>query len=290
MRILITGASGFLGSAVRAHWARHDVCTLGRGRRSDFQWAPTDGEMGATALQGMEAVVHFAGESLGPGRWTAGKKARIRESRIQGTKLLCQQIAQLNSPPKVLLAASGIGYYGDCGDTVVDESAPQGAGFLAELCEEWEAATRPAQEAGVRVVHLRLGIVLGEKGGALAAMRLPFRLGLGGRLGSGQQWMPWIGLADTVRAVDFLMTNDCAAGPVNLVSGAVRNIEFTKALGAAMKRPTLLPVPAWGLRLLLGEAADEMLLSSTRAKPGRLGDLGFVPQQRTLSEALDVAL
>ena len=246
--------------------------------------------MGATALQGMEAVVHFAGESLGPGRWTAGKKARIRESRIQGTKLLCQQIAQLDSPPKVLLAASGIGYYGDCGDTVVDESAPQGTGFLAELCEEWEAATRPAQEAGVRVVHLRLGIVLGEKGGALAAMRLPFRLGLGGRLGSGQQWMPWIGLADTVRAVDFLMTKDCAAGPVNLVSGAVRNIEFTKALGAAMKRPTLLPVPAWGLRLLLGEAADEMLLSSTRAQPGRLGDLGFVPQQRTLSEALDVAL
>ena len=246
--------------------------------------------MGATALQGMEAVVHFAGESLGPGRWTAGKKARIRESRIQGTKLLCQQIAQLDSPPKVLLAASGIGYYGNCGDTVVDESAPQGTGFLAELCEEWEAATRPAQEAGVRVVHLRLGIVLGEKGGALAAMRLPFRLGLGGRLGSGQQWMPWIGLADTVRAVDFLMTKDCAAGPVNLVSGAVRNIEFTKALGAAMKRPTLLPVPAWGLRLLLGEAADEMLLSSTRAQPRRLGDLGFVPQQRTLSEALDVAL
>ena len=263
---------------------------MGRGGRSDFQWAPTDGEMDATALEGMETVVHLAGESLGPGRWTAGKKARIRESRIQGTKLLCQQIAQLDSPPKVLLAASGIGFYGDCGDTVVDESAPQGAGFLADLCGEWEAATRPAQQAGVRVVNLRLGIVLGAEGGALAAMRLPFRLGLGGRLGSGQQWMPWIGLADTVRAVDFLMTNDRAAGPVNLVSGAVRNLEFTKALGAALKRPTLLPVPTWGLRLLLGEAAEEMLLSSTRGQPGRLDALGFEPQHRTLPEALAAEL
>ena len=157
---------------------------MGRGERSDFQWEPTDGEMDATALEGIGTVVHLAGESLGPGRWTAGKKARIRESRIQGTKLLCQQIAQSDSPPKVLLAASGIGFYGDCGDTEVDESAPQGAGFLAELCGEWEEATRPAQEVGVRVVHLRLGIVLGAEGGALAAMRLPFRLGLGGRLGS----------------------------------------------------------------------------------------------------------
>lgn len=246
--------------------------------------------MDATALEGMETVVHLAGESLGPGRWTAGKKERIRESRIQGTKLLCQQIAQSDAPPKVLLAASGIGFYGDCGDTVVDESASQGEGFLAELCGEWEAATRPAQEVGVRVVHFRLGIVLGAEGGALAAMRLPFRLGLGGRLGSGQQWMPWIGLADTVRAVDFLMTNDRAEGPVNLVSGAVRNLEFTKVLGAAVKRPTLLPVPAWGLRLLLGEAADEMLLSSTRANPGRLDALGFVPHQRTLPDALSAAL
>ncbi len=290
MRILITGASGFLGSALRAHWARHEVCTLGRGERSDFQWEPTDGEMDATALEGIGTVVHLAGESLGPGRWTAGKKARIRESRIQGTKLLCQQIAQSDSPPKVLLAASGIGFYGDCGDTEVDESAPQGAGFLAELCGEWEEATRPAQEVGVRVVHLRLGIVLGAEGGALAAMRLPFWLGLGGRLGSGQQWMPWIGLADTVRAVDFLMTNDRAEGPVNLVSAAVRNLEFTKALGSALKRPTLLPVPAWGLRLLLGEAAEEMLLSSTRGQPGRLGALGFEPQHRTLPEALAAVL
>ena len=290
MRILITGGSGFLGSALRQHWSGYEVRTLGRGGRSDFQWAPTGGEMDATALEGVETVVHLAGESLGTGRWTAGKKVRIRESRVLGTKLLCQQIAQLDSPPKVLLAASGIGFYGDCGDVEVDESASQGTGFLAELCGEWEAATRPAQEAGVRVVHLRLGIVLGAEGGALAAMRLPFRLGIGGRLGSGQQWMPWIGLADTVRAVDFLMTNDRAEGPVNLVNGSVRNIDFTKALGAAMKRPTLLPVPAWGLRLLLGEAADEMLLSSTRANPGRLDALGFVPQQQTLSEALDVAL
>ena len=279
-----------MGSALRGHWAGHEVRTLGRSGRSDFLWAPTNGEMDAAALEGVETVVHLAGESLGPSRWTTGKKVRIRESRVQGTKLLCQQIAQLDSPPKVLLAASGIGFYGDCGDTVVDESAPQGAGFLADLCGEWEAATRPAQQAGVRVVNLRLGIVLGAEGGALAAMRLPFRLGLGGRLGSGQQWMPWIGLADTVRAVDFLMTNDRAAGPVNLVSGAVRNLEFTKALGAAMKRPTLLPVPAWGLRLLLGEAADEMLLSSTRVQSGRLGDLGFVPQYRTLPEALAEAL
>ena len=279
-----------MGSALREYWSGHEVRTLGRGGRSDFQWAPADREMDATALEGVETVVHLAGEPLGPSRWTAGKKARIRESRIQGTKLLCQQIAQSDSPPKVLLAASGIGFYGDCGDTVVDESAPQGAGFLADLCGEWEAATRPAQQAGVRVVNLRLGIVLGAEGGALAAMRLPFRLGLGGRLGSGQQWMPWIGLADTVRAVDFLMTNDRAEGPVNLVSGAVRNLEFTKALGAAVKRPTLLPVPAWGLRLLLGEAAEEMLLSSTRGKPGRLDALGFVPQQRTLPEALDVTL
>ena len=275
---------------MRGHWAGQEVRTLGRGGLSDFQWAPADGVMDATALEGVETVVHLAGESLGPGRWTGGKKARIRESRIQGTKLLCQQIAQSDSLPKVLLAASGIGFYGNCGDTVVDESAPQGTGFLADLCGEWEAATMPAQEAGVRVVHLRLGIVLGAEGGALAAMRLPFRLGFGGRLGSGQQWMPWIGLADTVRAVDFLMTNDRAAGPVNLVSGAVRNLEFTKALGAALKRPTLMPVPAWGLRLLLGEAADEMLLSSTRVQSGRLGDLGFMPQYRTLPEALAEAL
>ena len=215
--------------------------------------------------------MHLAGENIAAGRWTEATKARIKESRIRGTRLLCESVARLHRPPKVLVCASAIGYYGDRGVSVVDEDSSPGAGFLAEVCREWEAATAAARASGIRVVQLRLGVVLTAAGGALAKLLLPFQLGAGGRLGSGEQYMSWVSIDDVIGAILHVLRTDTLQGPVNAVAPhPVTNQEFTKTLGRVLMRPTLFPVPAVAARLAFGEMADEMLLASTRVAPTRL--------------------
>jgi len=233
-------------------------------------------------------VVHLAGESIAAGRWTPAAKQRIRDSRLQGTRLLAESLAKLAHRPRVLVSASAIGIYGDRGDEALDESAGLGADFLATLGREWEAATQSASDAGIRVVQLRLGIILAREGGALGRMLTPFRLGVGGPLGSGRQWMSWIAIDDAVAAVVEVLRNDAARGPVNAVSpGPVRNAEFAAQLGKAVHRPAVLPAPAIALRALFGEMADVALLASQRVVPTRLTDLGFRWKYPTLPTALE---
>jgi hypothetical protein len=230
----------------------------------------------AAALRGADAVIHLSGESVASGRWTAARKASILESRIASTTLLARTIAGMEDLPKTWLCASAIGIYGDCGERVVDETGASGKGFLADVCRKWEEAARPAAEAGCRVVNLRFGVVLSEHGGALKAMLGPMRLGLGGAIGNGRQYMSWIALDDAVGAIMHVLESAAVSGPVNLVSpNPATNAELTKALGRVLSRPTLFAVPAFAIRLALGEMADEMLLASTRVRPARLIESGY---------------
>jgi uncharacterized protein (TIGR01777 family) len=222
-------------------------------------------------LEGLDAVVHLAGENIAARRWNAEQKARIRDSRVLGTKLLSDNLAKLRQPPRVLVSASAIGFYGDRGDEELTEASAGGTGFLAEVCKEWEAATDGVQKAGISVVHLRLGVVLSPKGGALAKMLTPFRLGLGGRIGSGRQWMSWITLDDVVGCIVHALASDSLHGPVNAVTPyPVTNYVFTKTLGRVLWRPTVFPMPSFMARLAFGEMADELLLASTRVFPQAL--------------------
>jgi uncharacterized protein (TIGR01777 family) len=290
MRILVSGSHGFIGSALVAFLAEagHGVTRLIRGapQEGEARWDPASGEVDAAGLEGHEAVVHLAGESL-IGRWTAAKKARIRESRVGGTRRLCEALARLERRPRVLLSASAVGFYGHRGEELVNEESPPGEGFLPELCMAWEEATRPAAEAGLRVVCLRFGLVLSAEGGALAKMLPIFRLGLGGVLGSGRQEMSWITLEDAVRAVAFALEAERLAGPVNLVTqDALTNRDFTKTLGRVLRRPTLCRVPGFVARLALGEMAREMLLRGARVEPARLFAAGFDFEHPELEDAL----
>jgi len=288
MRVLISGASGLLGSAiVRTLETRGAVTTrLVRGSASGnnpILWEPGKP---LTLPSTFDAVIHLAGESV-VGRWTAAKKARIRDSRVQGTRTLAEAVARMETKPQVLVAASAIGYYGDRGDEVLTEASPSGTGFLAEICREWEAASESAERAGVRVVHVRTGVVLSKHGGALGKMLLPFRLGLGGRLGSGRQWWSWIHVDDIVGAVLRVLNTEALRGAVNLVSPTpATNAEFTLALGSALSRPAILPTPAFALRLALGEMADEVLLASQRVQPAQLLASGYGFGFRELGAAL----
>jgi hypothetical protein len=231
--------------------------------------------------------VHLAGDNIASGRWTAAKKASIRNSRVQGTTVLCEALAQLVKPPKVLLSASAIGYYGDRGATTLREESPPGTGFLAEVCQAWEAATAPAVQRGIRVVYLRFGMVLSAAGGALAKMLTPFRLGLGGVVGTGKQYMSWIALDDVLGVIPHALSTETLHGPVNVVAPqAVTNQEFTTALGQVLRRPTKLPMPAFAARLLFGEMADALLLASTRVAPVRLLASGYTFHYPELEEAL----
>jgi hypothetical protein len=275
MKILVSGASGLIGSSlVRRLAASNEVVRLVRRGPSpgtaELQWDPTAAAIDAERLEGFDAVVHLAGENIGSGRWTAAKKARIRDSRAEG-RFLAKTLAGLARPPKVLVSASAVGFYGNRGDEELDESSVPGEGFLAEVCRDWEAAASAASEAGIRVVLSRFGVVLAREGGALARLLPLFRFGLGGRLGSGRQFMSWIALDDAVRAVEFVLENDSLRGPINVTSPQpVTNREFTEALASVLRRPALLPAPAMLLRAALGEMADEMLLSSARVFPRRL--------------------
>jgi uncharacterized protein len=252
----------------------------------EIYWSPERSEIDAAGLEGVDTVVHLAGENIF-GRWTKTKKESIRESRRRGTELLARTLAELVDKPAVFICASAVGYYGDTGDRTVDESSPSQDGFLSEVCRTWEGATDAATQAGIRTVRLRLGIVLSSRGGALEMMRRPFRLGLGGRLGSGQQYMSWIHIEDLIRVMELAIRNDEVCGPVNAVSPQpVTNREFTKTLGRVLHRPTFFCVPGFAAKMVLGEMAEEVLLSGQRVAPRKLEECGFDFRYRELSQAL----
>jgi uncharacterized protein (TIGR01777 family) len=281
MKIVVTGASGLLGSALvtTLRGDGHDVVRLVRRplRTGDEeQWDPAAHELDPSIISGVDAVVHLAGVGVGDKRWTDDYKRSIRASRIDGTTTIAAALAAATQPPKVLLSASAVGFYGDTGEDQVDESSASGNGFLAEVVRDWEAACAPAADAGVRVVTMRTGVVLARKGGALGKVLPLFRLGLGGRLGDGLQWMSWIALPDYLFALRFLLDHDDVSGPVNVTSPEpVRNREYTKAIGRAVHRPALAIVPATALRAALGGFADEGVLVSQRVVPTRLEEAGF---------------
>ena len=296
MDVVVTGSSGLVGTALRPALERagHRLVPMvrGQGGGEALRWDPERGVIDAGGLEGVGAVVNLAGESIGSKRWNDAQKARIRDSRARGTALLAETLAKLNRPPKVLVSGSAVGYYGDRGDEVLTESSRAGEGFLAEVSVAWEAAAGPAREAGIRVSHIRTGIVLSGRGGALAQMLRPFKLGLGGKLGTGRQWMSWISLDDEAGAIVHLLGDDAPSGPVNLTApNPATNADFTKALGQALGRPAVLPVPKVGLKALLGgEMAKELLLGGQRALPTRLLDSGYTFVLPELPEALKVAL
>ena len=295
MHIAVTGSHGLVGTAMISAMTKveHQVTRLVRGQTGvgSVVWDPTAESFDSSVLQGVDAVVHLAGENIASSRWTSQVKERIRRSRIQGTRLLAEGLAAMPNPPRVFISASAIGYYGDCGDELLDENSPSGDGFLADTALQWEAATQPASDAGIRVVRMRIGVILSPQGGALAKMLLPFKLGAGGRVGNGRQWWSWIALDDVVGAVLHLLSNDAISGPVNVVSpNPVSNSVFTKILGRELKRPTIFPMPAVVARIVLGEMANELLLASTRVQPERLLETGYQFQQPELSAALQCLL
>jgi len=275
--VLVTGSHGLIGSALIPELGAvgdRAVRLIRRGATGGtdaVSWDPGEGRIDAAALEGVDAVVHLAGEGIAAGRWTAARKTRIRRSRVDGTRLLARALAGLARPPRVLVCGSATGYYGDRGDEVLREDSAPGTGFLAGVCQEWEAAAEPARAAGIRVVHLRTGTVLSPDGGALARLLPVFRLGLGGTLGSGRQYLSWVAIQDVVGAVRHVLGRDGIEGPVNVTAPhPVTNREFTRALGHVLRRPTALPVPAAALRAIFGEVADEALLASARVEPTRL--------------------
>ncbi len=292
MDVVVSGASGLIGSALvpALRAGGHTVRTLVRRPvrdDSEIRWDPLRGTLDPAALAEVDAVVHLAGAGVGDHRWTDRYKRRILDSRVAGTTLVAAAVAAAHPRPRVLLSASAIGWYGDTGDRSVDESEPRGTGFLAEVTVAWEASTAAAENAGVRVCHLRSGVVLSPHGGALARQLPLFRLGLGGRLGSGRQWLSWITLADETAAIIFLLTADGLRGPVNLTSPApVTNTAFTRALGAALRRRAILPVPAVALRIALGGFADGGVLVSQRVLPRRLTEAGFTFSHADIDTAL----
>jgi uncharacterized protein len=289
--VAISGSSGLIGSALvhRVERTGGEVRRIvRRAARSpqEVSWDPVRGTIDADALEGVDAVVNLAGENLAQ-RWTDDVKRRIRDSRVQGTSLLARTLATLAVKPRVFLSGSAIGAYGDRGDEVLDESSALGSDFLASVCKAWEDAAEPAADAGIRLVKLRTGIVLSRDGGALPKMLLPFRFGVGGRLGSGRQWMSWIALADYVDAVAFLLGAESISGPVNLVAiNPVTNDEFTHTIARVIGRPAIFRVPSFAMKLVLGEMAEDTVLASQRVAPRRLLDAGFEFSFPTLESAL----
>jgi uncharacterized protein len=293
MKILVSGSHGLVGKALLKSLTKdgHEVVRLVRHQPivgdPEIWWDPSEGRIDSERLEGHEVVVHLAGESIASGRWTADKKRSILESRVKGTLLLSEALARLSRTPSVFLSASAIGYYGDRNDELLTEQSAPGNDFLAGVCVEWEAATTAASEKGIRTVHTRFGIILDDEGGALGKMLTPFRMGIGGRVGSGKQWMSWIALDDVVNGLKFLMGETSTRGPVNFVApNPVTNAEFTKTLGRVLSRPTLFPIPEFGARLAFGEMADALLLSSQRVEPSVLKSKGFEFKWSMLEAAL----
>lgn len=295
MRIAVTGASGLIGSALVPHLrsAGHDVVRLVRRPASapdEVTWDPQAGTVDLDGLAGTDAVIHLAGAGVGDHRWTDDYKREILDSRVNGTHTIVKAMTSLDPLPRVLISASAIGWYGDTGDRTVDETAPAGTGFLADVVRAWEAAADPARTAGVRVVHPRTGLVVSGEGGAWARMFPLFRLGLGGKLGDGRQYWSWISLRDEIRALEFLLEREDLAGPVNLTGPTpVTNAEVTSVMGSVMHRPTVLPAPAFALKAVLGEFSTEVL-GSARVVPGVLAEAGFSFEDPTIESAIRSAL
>jgi uncharacterized protein (TIGR01777 family) len=291
MNVVVSGSRGLVGSALLPFLTAggHAVRSLVRdgGAATDLAWNPDRGELEGRGFDGVDGVVHLAGEPIAAGRWNAAKKQRILDSRVRGTRLLAETLARLPTPPKVLVCASAIGFYGDRGDERLDESSALGSGYLADVCRQWEGAARPAVERGIRVVQLRFGVVLSARGGALARMLPPFKLGLGGPLGHGQQWMSFVALDDALAIVLRALTDDSLRGPVNAVAPApVTNADFTRTLARVLGRPAFLAMPAFAARLAFGEMADELLLSSQCVAPRKLLEHGHAFGWPTLEGAL----
>lgn len=295
MKVLVSGATGLIGTALVEEMARqgHTVYSLtrdpSRAKGPAVQWDPSSKSIDTSKLEGIEAVVHLAGENIGTGRWSAKKKERIRSSRVEGTRFLSESLAKLQSPPSVFVSASAIGYYGSRGDEKLREDSPMGSGFLAEICRDWEAATAPLSGTSTRVNHARFGIVLSTKGGALAEMLTPFKLGAGGIIGDGKQYYSWIAIDDAVGGLMHILTEVKQLGPVNVVAPNPKtNAEFTKTLGKVLHRPTIAPMPKIAARLVFGkEKADELLLASARVEPAKLLETGYIFKYPELEGALE---
>lgn len=289
-RIALSGASGLIGKRLRAVLAAdgHRVLRLVRGSagESELEWDPANARLDAQRLAGIDAFVHLSGEPIAGARWSAARKAEIVASRVVSTRLVAAALAKI-SPRPALLCASAIGFYGNRGSEWVDEASPRGTGFLADVCAQWERACEPARDAGLRIVNLRIGLVLDPEGGALPALLFPHRLGLGGRIGSGSQYVSWISSADLVAAIQHALVSPALVGPLNLVAPApVANAELSRTLARVLRRPALLPVPASLLRFAMGEAADELLLAGQRVRPAKLVASGFRFRDPELEPAL----
>lgn len=296
MDVAITGASGLIGTALVAALGRAGhrpirVVRTSSGGTDEISWDPSKGQIDAESLEGVDAVVHLAGAGIGDHRWTDSYKSTLLTSRTQGTDLMARMLAGMRRPPRVLLSGSAIGYYGARGDEELTEASAPGEGFLADLCVAWEAATKPAEDAGIRVAHLRTGIVLSRDGGALRKQLPLFKWGLGGRMGNGRQWQSWISIVDEVGAILHLLQAD-VSGPVNLTApNPVTNTDFTKALASALRRPVFLPIPTFGPKLLLGgELAENLLFTGQRVLPSKLQGSGFTFKHNTIDAALRAAL
>jgi len=296
MRVVVTGSGGLIGTALMgALGARGDEVTRLVRRTpeaGEARWDPAGRQIDADALEGHDAVVHLAGAGIGDHRWTEAHKQAVLESRVKGTTLLAETLAGLANKPEVLASSSAVGYYGLRGDEVLTEDSGPGTGFLAEVCQQWEAATAPAEDAGLRVVHFRTGLVLSPEGGALKQMLLPFKLGIGGRIGTGRQWWSWIAIDDEVGAILHVIGADALRGPVNLTApNPVTNAEFTKTLGRVLGRPTLLPTPTLALKVLFGgDAVEEMFLGGQRVVPAMLQASGYEFRHSALEPALRTLL
>ena len=292
MKVLVTGSSGLIGSALTKSLKTggHSVIHLLRTNNNPDSpvWDLDKEEIDLAQTGGNYAVVHLAGENIADGRWSEKKKNRILNSRVRGTKLLAEHFACAENKPQVFISASAVGFYGDRGEDIVDESSEVGNGFLAKVCGQWEEASNVAAEAGIRVANVRFGVVLSSKGGALKKMLLPFKMGLGGVIGSGRQYMSWLSIDDAVAMIQYVIANDSIHGSVNFVTqNTINNREFTKTLGRVLNRPTIFPLPVFAARLAFGEMADELLLSSTRVFPEKLVDSGYKFQHPDLSQALE---
>ena len=291
MKVLITGSSGLIVSALTESLEAngHEVIRLLRKKLDDKSpaWDPENSVIDLGDVTGIDAVIHLAGENIAAGRWNAQKKERILSTRVKGTKLLAEFFAASDHKPRIIISASAVGIYGDRGEELVDETSEPGNGFLAGVCKQWEQATTPAVDAGIRVANVRFGMILSTSGGALKKMLGPFRMGLGGIIGNGKQYVSWVSIDDVVEMIQYIIMNDSMRGPINLVSpNAVSNREFTKTLGRVLHRPTIFPVPAFAARIAFGEMANELLLTSTRVQPTKLMDSDYKFRHAELGEAL----
>lgn len=291
MKVLIAGASGLVGSALipALESVGGEVTRLVRTPAgvAEIEWHPNSDQIDASTLEGFDAIINLAGENIAAGRWTDDQKRKIHDSRVNGTHLLSEAIAKLKDKPKVFLCASATGIYGDRDDETLDEQSDSGGGFLAGVCREWEKATEPAVQAGVRTVNLRFGPIISREGGMLAKMLTPFKMGMGGKVGSGKQYIAWVAIDDAVKAIKLALVDDRFRGPLNIVSpNPVTNEEFTKTLGHVLSRPTALHMPAFAVRLAFGEMADEMLLTSQCVMPKKLNDAGYEFEYPELEGAL----